>query len=461
VRTLDPADPRWIGTGDRRYRVLARIGSGGMGVVYFGRSTGGRSVTIKRVHAEFAKDREFRRRFGREVAAARKVGGGFTAQVIDADADAGIPYLVTEFLPALPVSEAVHEFGPLPIASVWTLAAGVAEALVSIHRAGVVHRDLKPSNVLLTADGPRVIDFGIAHLADAVPLTRPGIRVGSPGFMSPEQVAGGPVGPAGDIFSFGAMLVYACTGAEAFGEGSPDEKMARIEHGSPRLDGIADEALRELLESCMDRSPSRRPTAERLAEITASATEDGRSAGAWLPSAVASAIVAREREAENPPATPDRPADGPRRWWRGRRVVLSAAFGGALAIGVGTSATAWYGTGSKPAVALTPTATASPTAATPTVARPRTLEFNLTGNVTVTSLRYEVNGRTTTLGHVKLPWRKDVSIPPLPKKSTWRLSYRFPPGKVWYRVLVDGFEVWSGGGLSTGAPYNGNGHGTV
>lgn len=159
--------------------------------------------------------------------------------------------------------------------------------------------------MLLTADGPRVIDFGIAHLADAVPLTRPGIRVGSPGFMSPEQVVAARSG-RGDIFSFGAMLVYACTGAEAFGEGSPDEKMARIEHGSPRLDGIADEALRELLESCMDRSPSRRPTAERLAEITASATEDGRSAGAWLPSAVASAIVAREREAENPPITPDR-----------------------------------------------------------------------------------------------------------------------------------------------------------
>jgi hypothetical protein len=465
VRPLESGDPRSVGIGDRRYRVLARIGSGGMGVVYFGRSPGGRAVAIKLVHAELAEDREFRDRFRREAAAARAVGGGFTAAVLDADPDAAVPWLVSEFLPAVSLDEAIRDGGALPAAAVWTLAAGIAEALRAIHEAGIVHRDLKPANVLLTADGPRVIDFGIARAVDAATVTRPGVRAGSPGFMSPEQVAGTSVGPAGDVFSFGSTLVFACTGAEPFGDGPWHAKMFRIESGAPRLDGIADDDLRALIASCMDRDPARRPSAARLADrLSAPPHDDPPGEASWLPSSVVGEIGRRTSEAENPPAAQTAPV--PRRPGRafrmGERRLAPAAAGGAiaLALAVGGVIALWPapGGGAEPGKAGTPSPKASPAVQT-SRASTRKLEFYMTGDVRLTSVTYTVNGRATTLKNVKLPWRQVVQIPVGPQRSRWRLRYRFPPGEIRWRVLIDGFDTASGNSAAAGRPGSGDADG--
>src|SRR5580692_12445965 len=194
---LQPDDPRQVG----RYRLLRRLGTGGMGRVFLGHSPGGRLVAVKLIRAELADDPGFRLRFAQEVAAARRVGGIFTAPVVDADPDGPQPWLVTAYVDGPSLAEAVVAQGPMPVDSVLILAAGLAEGLGAVHAAGVVHRDLKPSNVLLAADGPRVIDFGISRAVDATHLTRTGMIIGSPAFMSPEQVEGSAVGPTSDVFS--------------------------------------------------------------------------------------------------------------------------------------------------------------------------------------------------------------------------------------------------------------------
>jgi len=190
VRGLQPGDPQTIGP----YRLVGQLGGGGMGRVYLGVSAGGRPVAVKVIRAELAADPEFRMRFGREVAAARRVSGVFTAPVVDSDVDGPSAWLATAYVPGPSLSEAVASHGPLPAGSLLTLAAGLAESLSAIHAAGVVHRDLKPSNVLLAADGPRVIDFGISRAAESTALTQVGLVIGSPGFMSPEQAEGYGVG---------------------------------------------------------------------------------------------------------------------------------------------------------------------------------------------------------------------------------------------------------------------------
>lgn len=496
----------------RRYQILARIGGGGMGVVYLGRSPGGRSVAVKRVHPELAEDQEFRDRFRREVEVARRVGGGFSVPVIDAEPDADIPWLVTEFVPSISVAEAVRTAGALPVATVRVLAAGVAEALRSIHDAGVVHRDVKPSNVLLTADGPRVIDFGIARAVDAATVTRPGGQVGSPAFMSPEQVAGDAVGPPGDIFSYGATLAYACTGVEPFGQGPWQVVMYRIQSEPPRLDGVPDAELRTLIEACMARAREDRPTTAELVERTrrlvggdvafggaaegdaagggisggdaAGGTPGGRLGGSWLPPAVVEEIDRREREAENPPlppgpppasVSPQRPTFGPavaespaspgapRRGGRARRYVMGGAAAAVCAVTL--ALVTWHVVGRDPATAVdagTASRTAGgapgpsaprPSAVTPSpTAKPRTLEINITGNTKLTSLTYTVNGERTKLTNVTLPWRTVVEVPPRPQRARWRMSFRFRPGKINWRVLVDGFEVATGVNAAAGAP---------
>ena len=217
VKPLQPRDPQRVG----RYQLLGRLGAGGMGQVFLGQSPGGRLVAVKLIRAELAADREFRARFAREVAAARHVSGMFTAAVVDADPDAPQPWLVTAYVPGPSLAEAVDGQGPLPLTSVLTLAAGLAEGLGAIHAEGMVHRDLKPSNVLLASDGPRIIDFGISRAADATALTRADFVVGSPGFMSPEQALGKDVGPASDIFSLGAVLAFAAAGQGPFGPARP------------------------------------------------------------------------------------------------------------------------------------------------------------------------------------------------------------------------------------------------
>ena len=259
IRDLQPGDPRTVGP----YRLVGVVGGGGMGRVYLGLSPGGRAVAVKVIRSELVADPHFHERFRREVAAARRVSGMFTAVVVDADVDADDPWLATAFVAGPSLGEAVREHGPLPVGSALTLAAGLAEGLAAIHAVGVVHRDLKPSNVLLGEDGPRVIDFGISRAAESASLTHAGFVVGSPGFMSPEQAEGGHVGSASDIFCLGSVLAYAVTGDSPFGGGPTAALVYRVVHGEPLLDGIP-EPIRGLVERCLEKDPDRRPTAAEL-----------------------------------------------------------------------------------------------------------------------------------------------------------------------------------------------------
>ena len=266
--------------------LLGRLGAGGMGVVYLGRSPGGRLVAVKEIRPELASDLEFRIRFAREVAAARKVSGLFTAGVVDADPDAGRPWLVTNFVAGPSLADAVAVHGPLPAASVLALAAGLAEGLSAVHAAGVVHRDLKPSNVLLAPDGPRLIDFGISQAIGGTVLTSVGMVVGSPGFMSPEQAQGEPVGPASDMFSLGSVLAFAATGEQPFGPGAPSVQLYRVVHATARLAGVPG-PLRPLVERCLDKDPARRPTAAQFLSELAAADPSAADLSDWLPPPVA------------------------------------------------------------------------------------------------------------------------------------------------------------------------------
>ena len=233
MHELQPEDPQLIGS----YRLRGRLGAGGMGQVYLGLSPGGRAAAVKVIRADLAQDPEFRERFRREITVARQVSGLFTAPVIDADVDGPVPWLATAYVEGPSLADAVSQHGPLPPRSVLTLAAGLAEGLNAIHAAGVVHRDLKPANVLLAQDGPRVIDFGISRAIEASALTHTGLVVGSPGFMSPEQAEGRPVGPPSDVFSLGAVLAFAATGQGPFGTGSTPALVYRVvlQPAEPRL----------------------------------------------------------------------------------------------------------------------------------------------------------------------------------------------------------------------------------
>jgi eukaryotic-like serine/threonine-protein kinase len=256
---LQSEDPRRIGP----YRLEERLGSGGMGRVYLGRSPGGRRVAIKVIRPELAEDADFRARFAREVSAARKVSGIFTSSVVDADLNGPVPWLATSYIAGPSLADAVAARGPLSEVVVLRLAAGLAEGLTVIHAAGVVHRDLKPSNVLLADDGPRLIDFGISRSMETSALTQTGTVVGSPGFMSPEQTQGREVGPASDIFSLGAVLTFAATGEGPFGHGTTVALLYRVVSSQPNTAGLPG-ALRILAEHCLAKDPSQRPTAAQL-----------------------------------------------------------------------------------------------------------------------------------------------------------------------------------------------------
>jgi Protein kinase domain len=277
VEELQDGDPRRVGP----YRLVRRLGSGGMGRVFLGRSVGGRLVAVKLIRDDLAADPEFRARFGREVVAAKQVGGLFTALVVDADVDGPTPWLATAYVSGPSLADAVSDHGPLPPASVLSLAAGLAEGLGAIHAAGLVHRDLKPSNVLLADDGPRVIDFGISRAAEASALTGTGLVVGSPGFMSPEQAEGHEVGPESDVFSLGAVLVFAATGKPPFGAGTAAAQIYRVVHSQPELDKVPPE-VRGLAGRCLAKEPGQRPTpADVLAEVG-----DAELAADWVPAQV-------------------------------------------------------------------------------------------------------------------------------------------------------------------------------
>ncbi|MGW1848005.1 protein kinase domain-containing protein [Streptomyces sp. NPDC001966] len=289
---LEAGDPTRIGP----YRVVGRLGSGGMGRVYLARSPGGRATAVKVVHDELAEDSSFRARFRREVAAARRVTGPFTAPLVDADPDAETPWLATAHVPGLSLGAAVARHGAWPEQSVRALGSGLAEALEAIHRARVVHRDLKPSNVLLAPDGPRVIDFGISVAADDTKLTTTGAMVGSPGYLPPEQLIGGEVGPAGDVFALGALLVYAATGTSAFGGGPAHGVSYRVVHEDPDLAGLPGE-LADVVGRCLAKDPLRRPgVPELVAELGRWEGADGTrgtfTGATWLPTPVAADAMA-------------------------------------------------------------------------------------------------------------------------------------------------------------------------
>jgi len=256
---LQPDDPGRIGP----YRLRGVLGSGGMGRVFLGASADGQLVAVKVIRADLASDPEFRARFRREVTVARKVSSRFTVPLIHADTDGPVPWLATAYVAGPSLADAVTEHGPLPVRSVLELAAGLAAGLSAIHAAGVVHRDLKPSNVLLAQDGPRVIDFGISVAAETSPLTRTGLLMGSPGYMSPEQVEGREVGAPSDIFSLGAVLAFAATGEAPFGSGSAPTLAYRAVYREVNLDRVPAE-VRGLIERCLAKDPGQRPTARDL-----------------------------------------------------------------------------------------------------------------------------------------------------------------------------------------------------
>ncbi|MFH8571817.1 PQQ-binding-like beta-propeller repeat protein [Streptomyces sp. NPDC017993] len=247
-----------------QYRLEARLGSGGMGVVHLARSSSGLLLAVKVIHAEFAQDPEFRGRFRQEVAAARRVSGAFTAPVVDADPDAARPWMATLHIPGPTLSDHVKRNGPLAPAEVRRLASGLAEALRDIHRAGVVHRDLKPGNVLLAADGPKVIDFGISRPSDSEMRTETGKLIGTPPFMAPEQFQRPrEVGPAADVFALGSVLVHAATGSGPFDSESPYIVAYQVVHDEADLTGVPPE-LAPLIEGCLAKHPEDRPTPDAL-----------------------------------------------------------------------------------------------------------------------------------------------------------------------------------------------------
>ncbi|MFG2328332.1 serine/threonine-protein kinase [Streptomyces sp. NPDC048604] len=248
-------DPRQVGG----YRFAARLGAGGMGRVYLSHTPGGRPVAIKVVRPELADDPALRSRFRREIGAARRVKGAYTAELIDADADGVLPWLATVYVPGSSLAEVVARHGPLPVPAVLWMLAGVAEALQAIHGAGIVHRDLKPSNVLLAADGPRVIDFGISLAADATSHTTTGTVLGTPTFMAPEQASGAEVTAATDVFALGQTAAFAALGEPLYGQGSSAGVLYRIVHDKPDLSRLP-EQLRPLIARCLAADPEARAT---------------------------------------------------------------------------------------------------------------------------------------------------------------------------------------------------------
>ncbi|MFD7864350.1 PQQ-binding-like beta-propeller repeat protein [Streptomyces sp. NPDC059783] len=351
--SLRDGDPAEIGG----YPLEARLGTGGMGTVFLARTSSGRPVAIKLIHQQFAGDEEFRIRFRQEVAAARRVSGAFTAAVVDAAPDAAQPWMATTYIEGRTLAQHIAAEGPLDGPELRRLAIGLAEALRDIHRVGVVHRDLKPSNVVLSAEGPRVIDFGISRAADQQTLTMTGRVIGTPPFMSPEQLqAPRGVGPRSDVFSLGTLLVYAATGHGPFDADSPYLTAYQVVHEEPSLDAVP-RALRAVVEPCLDKEPEVRPSADELLVLLRDLPADlgsARAAGADAGAGRTRDMATQHHLATPPPSTPAPGPDGASdgtgphtlaRRLRGRwRPVLAAAVAVA-AIGGGLAALTASGIG--------------------------------------------------------------------------------------------------------------------
>ena len=278
-------DPEQIGG----YRLTARLGAGGMGLVYLCEAPDGGLVAVKVLRPELADDPEFRRRFQREVSVLTKVKGVCTVRVIEADTESVVPFMVTEFIDGPNLAEYVDRHGPLGADMLYGLATGLAEALTVIHAAGIVHRDLKPSNVILAADGPKVIDFGIAQTLDATVVTKTGMMVGSAGFMAPEQVLGKP-GPLADVFVWGVTIAYAASGESPFGGGPTEAVLYRVLHDDPDVSAVP-ESLRPLVTAALAKDAQYRPSARQLLDRLTN------------PSAAPVTTIAPERVLDSPTQT--------------------------------------------------------------------------------------------------------------------------------------------------------------
>ncbi|NUP22081.1 MAG: ABC transporter substrate-binding protein [Streptomyces sp.] len=352
MEPLRGADPARIAG----YRLLRRLGVGGMGVVYLARSGGGSLAAVKVIRAAHSDDPGFRARFRREVETGSRVANPWVVPLLDADPDAESPWLATEFVPGPSLAEAVEECGPLPYRSARVLGARLAEALEAVHGAGLVHRDVKPANVLLAVDGPRMIDFGIARPPEDTALTASGMVVGSPGFLSPEQAQGRgrEIGPASDVFSFGCLLAYAVTGERPFGWGSAAEVLVRTVHDEADLDAVPAPLL-PLLRDCLAKEPGARPTVPEVRAALDLGHGGAGEAGGWLPESLTRLIARRSAavlalpaveatEVSGAPAAADT-VPGSRERPKGttrRRLLMLGSTAGVLAAG-GTAA--WWATG--------------------------------------------------------------------------------------------------------------------
>lgn len=314
LSSLSAEDPKRVGDST----LVGRLGAGGMGVVYLAQDADGRLVAVKRLREEFASDPEFRARFRREAAALLRVQGTCTARVLAVEVETGSPFVVMEYVQGPTLLEHVREHGPLRGDMAHGFAVGLAEALVAIHRADVVHRDLKPGNVLLSEQGPKVIDFGIARAADATALTRTGVAVGTVGYMAPEQFRG-QAGPPADVFAWALTIAYATTGRPPFGTGPVEVVLHRMLHEEPDLDGVP-AALKVLLTSALSRSPERRPTPEQLLSQLTGDQDAGTSLDTDAVSTVLATTWQLPEAAEPPAAAPT---------WRTSR---AAAAAGAVAL---------------------------------------------------------------------------------------------------------------------------------
>ncbi|MFE0649213.1 bifunctional serine/threonine-protein kinase/ABC transporter substrate-binding protein [Streptomyces sp. NPDC059534] len=343
LQPLLPSDPSAIAG----YRLLGRLGAGGMGVVYLGRTAAGELAAVKVTHADQADQPDFRARFRREVEAARRVSSPWAVPVTGADPDAPEPWMATAFVAGPSLGEAVTAHGPLPERSVRLLGWSVARALAAVHAAGLVHRDVKPGNVLLAVDGPRLIDFGIARVTGETALTATDMVVGTPGFLAPEQAEArtDAIGPPADVFALGCLLAYAATGRPPFGTGAVDALMYRTVHDEPDLTGVP-EGLLDLVRACLAKDPGGRPTA---AEIGVRLVEDNPGDGAeWLPAPVVRTIAERSARMLALPEIDVTEAGGttaPDQPVKSRRGFLLLASGAAvLAVGGGAAAV-WAGLG--------------------------------------------------------------------------------------------------------------------
>jgi len=315
--SLRTGDPVQIG----RYRLTARLGSGGMGVVYLGADPDGRMVAVKVLRPEMADDPDFRRRFDREVTALMRVRGVCTVRVIEADTESDRPFMVTEYAEGPSLADYIDKYGSMSADMLYSLATGLADALTVIHAAGIVHRDLKPSNVILAQDGPKVIDFGIAQTLDGTSFTKTGVMVGSPGFMAPEQITGRP-GSAADIFVWGVTVAYAAVGHSPWGTGNTDAVLYRVMYADPDIAAVPD-SLKPLVAAALSKDPQDRPAAyELLDQLNRMSVRPAPVPGQPrdIPTQTVTAITwqAPDAQAGRPSAGQPQPSPGPagHQWWQ-------------------------------------------------------------------------------------------------------------------------------------------------